>query len=40
MEHGGGLPPSALMFFCFVIVGVGFFVFTRFDKNDKKNKKP
>jgi hypothetical protein len=38
VDHGGGISPSALMFLCFIVVGVGFFLFTRFDGSNKKKK--
>jgi hypothetical protein len=38
VDHSSGISPAALMFLCFIVVGVGFFLFTRFDKNDKNRK--
>ena len=40
VDHGasGGISPAMLMFLCFVVVGLGFFLFTYFDKNNNKKK--
>jgi hypothetical protein len=38
VEHGSGISPAAVMLLCFIVVGVGFFLFTRFDQNDKNKK--
>jgi hypothetical protein len=38
VEHGSGISPAAVMLLCFLVVGVGFFLFTRFDNSDKNKK--
>jgi len=35
MDHGGGIPPSALLFLCFIIAAVGLAIALR----DPKKKK-
>jgi hypothetical protein len=40
VDHGasGGISPANLLLLCFVIVALGFFLFTYFDEsNNKKN---
>jgi hypothetical protein len=36
VDHGGGIPPSALLFICFMIAGIGLAIALRDDKKKKK----
>jgi hypothetical protein len=36
VEHSSGISPAAVMFLCFIVVGVGVWIAVSFDKNKKK----